>query len=371
MRPANEIDFWRGLALVSIFVNHIPGFFYERFTHKNFGQSDSAELFVFLAGWALRLVADSRNAPLTSTRLVLRLGARALTIYTAQILISAIAIALTAAASMAFDNPLLLEWNNAAAVFQDPVPTHVGLVLLTHQLGFFDILPLYVVLMLAAPAIAILHRFARHALLPLSLAVYATALAFQINLPTWPVDGYWYFDPFAWQAVFILGFVLAKDEGLGGLARRHLRTLRIFGVLGVIVGLGIALSDIAPDPTRMPDPKLFFIFDKTYLSPARLLHFLALAAAFAGSFARVKRFANPLAESLSMLGRNSLNVFCVGSILSLCGSLARFRLGGSIVVDTMVLFLGLAAIGGTAWLSEWREQLRARSGMAKPRLSSA
>ena len=54
-RQANAIDFWRGFALVSIFINHIPGVFYERLTHRNFSISDSAELFVFLAGWSLGL----------------------------------------------------------------------------------------------------------------------------------------------------------------------------------------------------------------------------------------------------------------------------------------------------------------------------
>ena len=61
MRAANEIDFWRGLALVSIFVNHIPGFAFERITHRNYGLSDSAELFVFLAGWSLRRLADKNS----------------------------------------------------------------------------------------------------------------------------------------------------------------------------------------------------------------------------------------------------------------------------------------------------------------------
>ena len=28
-RQANAIDFWRGFALVSIFINHIPGIWYE------------------------------------------------------------------------------------------------------------------------------------------------------------------------------------------------------------------------------------------------------------------------------------------------------------------------------------------------------
>ena len=333
MRAPNEIDFWRGLALISIFINHIPGFYFEHFTHRNFGQSDSAELFVFLAGWALRLVVSSRTDPLNSTRLVLRLGARALTIYIAQILITMIAIALIAGAVLAFDNPLFLEWNNAAAVFQDPVPTHLGIMLLTHQLGFFNILPLYVVLMLAAPLIAILHRAIVHVLLPLSFCIYLAVLVLELNIPTWPVEGYWYFDPLAWQFVFILGFVLAKDDGPGAFARRHIRPLRFVGIIAVVVGLGLALIEFEPDPTWVPDPKLFFVFDKTFATPARLLHFMALSVTFGGSFFYVLRLVHPLGRFLSMLGRNSLNVFCAGSVLSLCGSIARFILGGSIVVD--------------------------------------
>ncbi len=54
IRQANAVDFWRGLALIFIFINHIPGIYYSRFTHVNYSLSDSADLFVFLAGWALR-----------------------------------------------------------------------------------------------------------------------------------------------------------------------------------------------------------------------------------------------------------------------------------------------------------------------------
>jgi len=41
-RQANAVDFWSGFALVSIFINHIPGVFYERLTHRNLSISDSA-----------------------------------------------------------------------------------------------------------------------------------------------------------------------------------------------------------------------------------------------------------------------------------------------------------------------------------------
>src|SRR5437870_12936523 len=151
VRQPNPVDFWRGLALVFIFVNHIPGIYYSRFTHASYSWSDSADLFVFLAGWALRLLVGTPGRQQATWYLVLRLGGRALTLYAAQILITMIAIAMLASVAMWRDNPLLLEWHNAAAVFNDPVPTHIGLAILTHQLGYFDTLPRYVVLMLMAP----------------------------------------------------------------------------------------------------------------------------------------------------------------------------------------------------------------------------
>ena len=59
VRQVNPVDFWRGLALVFIFVNHIPGNYFSRFTHAHYSLSDSADLFVFLAGWALRLLVGT------------------------------------------------------------------------------------------------------------------------------------------------------------------------------------------------------------------------------------------------------------------------------------------------------------------------
>ena len=358
MRPDNAIDFWRGLALVSIFINHIPGFAFERVTYRNYGLSDSAELFVFLAGWALRLISTNAHEPLGLPRLVLRLAARAVTLYAAQILITTVAIGIISLAVITLDNPLLLEWNNAAAVYQDPVPTHLGLVLLTHQLGYFDILPLYVVLMAGAPLIAVVHRLAPAAVLPISLAIYAATLTFELNLPTWPVEGVWFFDPFAWQLVFVLGFLFAGDGPIGRWVRRALPVVRPIAWVVLVGSAAIVLNDIQPDPTRMPDPKLFFIFDKTFMSPARLLHFLALVAAFAGVFRYIARWIPPLASFLSMLGRNSLNVFCVGSILSLGGQVVRVARDGGLSVDIAVLIIGIAALGVTAWLSELRDRLR-------------
>ena len=54
------IDFWRGLALLMIFIDHVPENVFQHVTQKNFGFSDAAELFVFLAGVSVALAYGTR-----------------------------------------------------------------------------------------------------------------------------------------------------------------------------------------------------------------------------------------------------------------------------------------------------------------------
>lgn len=354
VREANAIDFWRGFVLVTIFINHIPGIYFERFTHRNVSLSDSAELFVFLAGWALRLMYD-RLAPKQGTSFVLlRIASRALTIYAAHLMLICIAIAMLAASAHAFDNPLFLEWYNAAGVFYDPMRAHIGLVTLTYQLGFFDILPLYVVMMaIVAPIIVVVHGSMPRLLLPASLCLYVFTLWSEISLPTWPTEGYWYFNPLAWQLVFILGFVLAGHGGPGAVVRRHLPTIRKFAWPIVVAAAIVVLFELLPDPVKLPEPKLFFMSWKSFATPPRLLQFLALVAAMSAVFPLIKRWAPNLATLLSKLGRNSLAVFCVGSILSLAGQIVRFLYKGGLAADAAIVIVGIALLGLTAFLAEW------------------
>jgi hypothetical protein len=365
-RQANPVDFWRGFALITIFINHIPGIYYARFTHGNVSISDSADLFVFLAGWSVRFLVGSSARPTSTWFLVLRLVARAAQIYAAQILITMLAIAILALAATTLDNPLLLEWNNAAAVFYDPIPTHIGLVLVTHQLGYFDILPLYVVLMSIAPLFAVIDRYTPNLLLPLSLILYCAVLAFRLIPPTWPVEGEWFFNPLAWQLTFVLGFVLARDGGIGAFARRRLTAIRIVAAPIVVLGALMVWKGWFPDPTKVPQPILFFIADKTYATPIRLIQFLALVAVFSGVYPTIRRFAVPLTDFLSMLGRNSLPVFCVGSLLSLTGQVVRFIYRGYISVDTVVVIVGILIMAATAWLAEWRDRVRSKPSVESP-----
>jgi hypothetical protein len=357
-REANAVDFWRGFALVSIFVNHVPGIFWGHFTHRNLSISDSAELFVFLAGWSLGLLVSGKEMRgRGAVPLVFRLGGRSLQIYAAHILISSLALAMLAGVAYLTDTFLILEWHNAASFFQDPARTQIGIVLLTHQLGYFDILPLYVVLMLIAPAFVIIDRFAAPLLVPLSLFLYFAAIVTPFTAPTWPVDGKWFFNPYAWQAIFVLGFVLSRDQGFGHFVRRNITPIRQAAVPILIAGLAIVFFNLFPDPTKVPAPKLLFVNSKSFLTPMRLIQFLALAAVFSAAYPLIGRFAPWATEPLSKLGRNSLNVFCVGSLLSLGGQIIRFLYSGSLTIDTIVVVVGVSLLWLTAWLSEWRRRL--------------
>lgn len=378
-REPNAIDFWRGFALITIFIDHIPGVIYARYTLVNFSISDAADLFVFLAGWSLRLMAEGGSRRRTTGEVVRRLFGRAFEIYAAQILITMIAIAILAASALLLRNPLLLQWHNAAAVFADPVRAHIGLVLLTHQLGYFDILPLYVVLMTMAPGFAVVDRLAPSRVLPLSLATYLFVLAFRISPPSWPVSGSWFFNPLAWQLVFVLGFVLARpDHGVGHWARRNIVTLRLVGAPIVVFGVFYHIFQLWPDPTKVPEPKLFFIVSKAYESPIRLIQFLALVAVFSGAYRYIRVLADlpvcrapvrGLIELFTLLGRNSLYVFCVGSLLSLSAQVVRYVYHGAVASDTAVIILGIAVMAFTAWLVESRSRAAPPASAASARHS--
>ena len=358
-RALNQVDFWRGYALVAIFINHVPGIFFEQFTHRAFGISDSAELFVFLAGFSLRYLSESKTEKLVGARLFMRLEARAFTLYAAQIFIVALALAMMAAAALVLDTPLILQWNNAAAFFESPVPTQIGIVMLTHQMGYFDVLPLYIVLMAIAPLVVWIGRISLGLLLAVSFAVWATALYSELNVPTWPVEGVWFFNPFAWQLQFVLGFVLSRPRGLAQSIMQHGKLLRVIGAIIVGVGLWLALISWSPNPFELPEPRLFFMNDKTFLSPIRIAHMLGLAMFLVGAFNVAMRWSGfrYLAAPLCLLGRNSLHVFCAGSLLSLAGQLARFAAPVGLVTDTIVLLTGVAVMLAVAWGNEWRINL--------------
>jgi hypothetical protein len=356
VREPNAIDFWRGFALITIFINHIPGNAFQRFTYSQYSISDAAELFVFLAGWSLALATEGKGAPDPPGRVLLRIASRTVEVYIAQGILMLLALGLIAGAALVLNNPILLEWHNAGPFFADPIQTTVGVVLLTHQLGYFNILPLYVGLLALAPLFVLLARGSRWLALSVSFALYALCLTFQINLPSWPVEGRWFFNPLAWQFLFVLGFLSSLWARDSEAFRLWAQRLMPVGVLGVAIGLIVSVREIRIDPYSVPEPRLFFVLDKSYVSPLRLLSFIALVLAFQGVFDVLAQRLPRLAAALSALGRNSLSVFSVGSITGLAIQLIRATLPRSIVLDAVLVGSGILLLLFTAWFVEWRSR---------------
>jgi hypothetical protein len=147
--------------------------------------------------------------------------------------------------------------------------------------------------------------------------------------------------------------------------------IRIAGAVIVVFAALVVVNKWWHDPTAMPEPRLLFILSKTYVTPIRLIQFLALVAAFSIAFPYIRRLVPKLVEMLSMLGRNSLQVFCVGSLLSLGGQIACFAYRDYSGTDTAVVIIGILLMVLTAWLAEWRDRARARLPAAMPEPSPA
>src|SRR6516162_2732819 len=189
------IDFWRGLALLMIFIDHVPENVFQHVTQKNFGFSDAAELFVFLSGVSVALAYGTRffdGETVGAVRAVLR---RAFTLYWVQTLISLLIIAIFVGAATLWNDNDLLE--DADTVVSNPLQTTAAILALLHQLENANILPLYIVLLLMTPLLLALARRDDRLMLAASAGIYLAARAFSLNLPTWPVEGTWFFNPIA------------------------------------------------------------------------------------------------------------------------------------------------------------------------------
>ena len=188
-----------------------------------------------------------------------------------------------------------------------------------HQLGYFDILPLYVVLMLAAPDRSDRQVCAAPAVADVAGALFRL-LTVPFTAPTWPVTGQWFFNPFTWQAIFVLGFALSRDGELEHFVRRHIRVIRMIALPIVLLSAVVVWFNLMPDPTKLPEPKLLFLNGKSFLTPMRLIQFRRSPRYFRRLIPCLRPGCRGSPSSYRA-GRNSLNVFCVASLLSLLGQI--------------------------------------------------
>jgi len=308
------IDFWRGFALLTIFINHVPDNILSNVTHKNFGFSDAAEAFVFLSGMSVALAYGSyffRGETGGGIRAVLR---RAFKLYWVQILLSFLVIMLFAAAAFLMDEDELTDDEDRQLVVAHPARGILGILAMGHQLDFINILPLYVVLLLATPAFLWLARRNGWLMLAASAALYAVARIFDLNLPTWPLEGTWFFNPFAWQLLFVSGLFIGsriRNEDIP-----YDRRVFVVCVAMLVVSLVLMTKGFGYAPVLWDNFGQALDHSKTDLGLVRLAHFFALAYVVYYSGLTRLMPAIFVFKPVALMGRFSLPVFATGCVLA-------------------------------------------------------
>ncbi|MEN3931697.1 OpgC domain-containing protein [Microvirga sp. W0021] len=315
----DSIDFWRGIILVSIFINHIPGNVFESYTHKNIGYSDATEAFVFLSGLSVALAYGRRFISGEITLPFQAIRRRILTIYSVQFFLSLAAIALFLAAAFLFDDDGLFAEHGRDIILDKPIKALLAIAGLSHQIGYFNILPLYIVLLVATPAMLALARQNMSLMLGVSFAIYILARLFDINLPTWPVEGQWFFNPFTWQLLYCLGLYI-------GLQMHRINDFRnssffIVALVTMVLSFILVTGVFSTAPELKIASEGLLDLSKTNLGLARFIHFMALT--YVIFYLSLHKFlkVQPIYDALCLIGRHSLPVFAAGSLLSSVGQI--------------------------------------------------
>jgi hypothetical protein len=349
-----RIDLLRGVAIVSMVVNHLECRSYFNNITQGHIYASSAEGFVFLSGFVLGFVTLQRIDKIGLNSAMQKLLERAKVLYfTSFILIAGLGLLSIVAPGMtrpSFDRAPGEWWQIllAAATLHLAPP-------------IVDILQLYVLCLLASPAIFWLLR--RGLLLPLLTASWTLWWIQQVHPYSFsfqPLDrAHPYFVFSTWQILYVHGVAAGyhKDK----LAKTWKRLPKIPVLLGMLAIVVLALITAHLDlqlgtwPARVQDRALWLrLTDRSINGPIRLVTLLGL---FSLMFMAVDRFWVPLSKTfgklLIPLGQNSLYVYIIHVPLTLIW----FMIPGLIQGSTWLVSLAQAIAIGLCWLLVKKEVL--------------
>ncbi len=340
-----RVDFFRGLALWWIFVDHIPGNVMATYSLHSVALCDAAEVFVLLAGFGAAKAyggAMDRHGWLYGAADALR---RAWVLYFAHIFLFVVYAAQVSNSVARLDRITYLDESRLDVLGRLPYRALLEALTLRYQPSLLNILPLYVALLaLFALALPLLRR--PRLLLVLSLGLYVAARQWDLNFPAWQASG-WYFNPFTWQLLFVIGALLAYAPP------RLPRPRLAFDLLAALVLLaGLVLHFIVwPHPEMLaglplPLAHALLWMDKTSLDPPRIFSILALVWVVVRLISQQSDWllSRP-GRIVVLLGQHSLPVFCWSIFL---GFFARLGLEAN---DGAAMQLAVNLLGGLAMLT--------------------
>ena len=363
-----RLDLFRGLALWLIFLDHIPDNIVSWITIRNYGFSDATEIFIFISGYTAAFVYGrtmrERGFVLASAR-ILR---RAWQIYVAHIFLFTIFMAEIAYVASTFENPLYAEEMKILDFLKQPDITIFQALLLKFKPVNMDVLPLYIVLLLLFPPVLLV--LLRHPNIALggSALVYAFAWRLGWNLPAYP-NGVWFFNPYAWQLLFVFGAwcALGGAQKLGVVLRS--RVVLVVAIAYLVFAFLVTLTWHFESLDRFMPGWLadwMYPIDKTDLDVLRFAHFLALAAVTVRFVPRHwPGLKSPILRPAIVCGQHSLEIFCLGVFLAFAGQFVIAESSGGPVLQTAISLFGIILMVATAYLVSWYKGIEARSSPSR------
>jgi hypothetical protein len=360
-----RLDLFRGLALWLIFVDHLPPSLLTWFTIRNYGFSDATEIFIFISGYTAAFVygrAMLESGVVIATARILR---RVWQIYVAHVFLFTIFLAEISYVATSFENPLYTEEMGIMDFLKQPDVTIVQALLLRFRPVNMDVLPLYIVLMLALPLILWSMKWKPDLTLGFSVALYAVTWEYDLYLSAYP-NGFWAFNPFAWQLLFVFGAWCA----LGG-ARRMSRILasRVtmwISIAYIVAAFYVTLTWYVPQVPHLMPKRLeqwMYPIDKTNLDVLRFTHFLALAALTVRFLPRDwSGLKSPWLRPLILCGSHSLEIFCLGVFLAFAGHFILAEVSGGAAMHALISLSGILIMWGVAWVISWYKRVADKSG---------
>jgi hypothetical protein len=345
-----RLDLARGLTMLIIFVAHVPANVWADFIPARMGFSSGAEAFVLCSGLACGVAFGGvfrRDGWMAGTRRILR---RVAQLWVAQLVAFAGFAIVLLLVDHALGGHLYRQRYGLDFFASQPVAALVSAATLTYVPAFFDILPLYIVLLAAIPLVAPLARRAPSLVLAMSAALWLTVQIWPLNLPSHPfTQAVWYFDPFAWQFLFFIGFGVTAGWwqapsptprllALGAAFIAACVPLTFWGAHEMWPALGSLYRQIYPSEAI------------TTLHPLRLIHALALAWVFAALLASRKHVLQAgVLKPLVIVGQQSLTTFLTGIFLSALAGVALDLAGRDAFTVTFVNLAGMCALVGASY----------------------
>ena len=368
MKRDLRLDFFRGLSLWMIFLDHIPSHGVSNVTSwitvRNFGFSDATEIFVFISGYTAGLVYARKMGEQGFVRGSARILRRCWQIYVAHLFLFVFYVAEVGYAAAKFDAPNFERSTHVSAFVQHPDIAIVQALLLRFKPVDLDVLPVYILLLAVFPPILWLLARVPQLVLAASAGLYACVWLFGWNLSAYP-DGLWYFNPFAWQFLFVLGAWCAARGAERLWYTTESRSAAVAAAIYLALAFYVAMTwhsrfFAATEPSFLAQWIVNHPISKTDLHPFRLVHFLALMLLVLRFVPRDSAaWDGPALRHAIVCGQHSLEIFCTGVFLSFAAQVILLERAPGVIAEIAVSAAGILLMVGLAWLMTWYQGLEA------------